>query len=190
MALIKCSECGKEFSDKANACPNCACPTNELIENNKNKKKKIKDYSELTSKEKASIRLYMRSKGENSTSSIILFSLGTACCLIGFFIGLWLLFFIIGICLYLSGFMIYSNQEKKYYYEHPESIDKKKKIIEENNNNFKKALPWMIGGILGIILGVSLVTLDTLKTIGAIILIFGVISYVIWLYLLITKTKR
>ena len=26
MALIKCSECGKEFSDKANACPNCACP--------------------------------------------------------------------------------------------------------------------------------------------------------------------
>ena len=26
MALIKCPECGKEFSDKANACPNCACP--------------------------------------------------------------------------------------------------------------------------------------------------------------------
>lgn len=26
MALIKCSECGKEFSDKAGACPNCACP--------------------------------------------------------------------------------------------------------------------------------------------------------------------
>ena len=31
MALIKCSECGKVFSDKATACPNCACPT-ELIE--------------------------------------------------------------------------------------------------------------------------------------------------------------
>jgi len=26
MALIICSECGKEFSDKATACPNCACP--------------------------------------------------------------------------------------------------------------------------------------------------------------------
>lgn len=26
MALIKCGECGKEFSDKASACPNCACP--------------------------------------------------------------------------------------------------------------------------------------------------------------------
>ncbi len=26
MALIKCSECGKEISNKANACPNCGCP--------------------------------------------------------------------------------------------------------------------------------------------------------------------
>lgn len=30
MALIKCTECGKEFSDKANACPNCGCPTEEI----------------------------------------------------------------------------------------------------------------------------------------------------------------
>lgn len=26
MALIKCSECGKEISDKATACPNCGIP--------------------------------------------------------------------------------------------------------------------------------------------------------------------
>lgn len=26
MALIICEECGKEFSDKATACPNCGCP--------------------------------------------------------------------------------------------------------------------------------------------------------------------
>lgn len=26
MALIKCSECGKEISDKATACPNCGMP--------------------------------------------------------------------------------------------------------------------------------------------------------------------
>jgi predicted ATP-dependent serine protease len=26
MALIICSECGKEYSDRATACPNCACP--------------------------------------------------------------------------------------------------------------------------------------------------------------------
>ena len=30
MALIKCPECGKEFSDKAAACPNCGFPTSEL----------------------------------------------------------------------------------------------------------------------------------------------------------------
>lgn len=32
MALIKCSECGKEISDKANTCPNCGIK----IHNNKN----------------------------------------------------------------------------------------------------------------------------------------------------------
>ena len=31
MALIRCSECGKEFSDKAVACPNCGCPTSEMF---------------------------------------------------------------------------------------------------------------------------------------------------------------
>ena len=30
MALIICSECGKEFSDKAGACPNCGCPVSEM----------------------------------------------------------------------------------------------------------------------------------------------------------------
>ena len=32
MALIVCSECGKEYSDKASACPNCGCPTNVVSE--------------------------------------------------------------------------------------------------------------------------------------------------------------
>lgn len=31
MSLIICTECGKQFSDKAIACPNCACPTTEII---------------------------------------------------------------------------------------------------------------------------------------------------------------
>ncbi|MDO4275909.1 MAG: hypothetical protein Q4D16_19755 [Eubacteriales bacterium] len=30
MALITCPECGKEFSDQASACPNCACPTQPI----------------------------------------------------------------------------------------------------------------------------------------------------------------
>lgn len=35
MALIKCSECGREISDKASSCPHCGCPvvgTEELVE--------------------------------------------------------------------------------------------------------------------------------------------------------------
>ena len=28
MALIKCPECGKEISDKANSCLSCGCPIN------------------------------------------------------------------------------------------------------------------------------------------------------------------
>lgn len=31
MSMIKCPECGKEFSDKAAACPNCGCPVSEAI---------------------------------------------------------------------------------------------------------------------------------------------------------------
>ena len=31
MALITCTECGKEFSDKAAACPNCCCSTECVI---------------------------------------------------------------------------------------------------------------------------------------------------------------
>lgn len=34
MALITCPECGKEYSDQANACPNCACPSPRTINGN------------------------------------------------------------------------------------------------------------------------------------------------------------
>ena len=30
MALIICTECRKQFSDKAPACPECGCPVSEL----------------------------------------------------------------------------------------------------------------------------------------------------------------
>ena len=30
--LINCKECNKEYSDKAEACPNCGCPTVEMQE--------------------------------------------------------------------------------------------------------------------------------------------------------------
>lgn len=31
MALIKCLECGKEISDKANSCPFCGCPNSPIL---------------------------------------------------------------------------------------------------------------------------------------------------------------
>ena len=36
MALIKCPECGKEFSDKAPACPNCGYPIEYVVPESKN----------------------------------------------------------------------------------------------------------------------------------------------------------
>ena len=38
MSLIICAECGKMFSDKALACPICACPTEYILNLNKNTK--------------------------------------------------------------------------------------------------------------------------------------------------------
>lgn len=32
MALIKCPECGREISDKAESCPGCGCPRSELVQ--------------------------------------------------------------------------------------------------------------------------------------------------------------
>ncbi len=45
MTLIICSECGKEYSDKAQSCPNCACPTSENIKSIEEKKKIDDDLS-------------------------------------------------------------------------------------------------------------------------------------------------
>ena len=50
MALIICSECGKQFSNKAKACPNCCCPT-DLIENNEIAKPLDNTDSSLTSQQ-------------------------------------------------------------------------------------------------------------------------------------------
>lgn len=35
MALIKCTECGKSFSDKAACCPECGCPTDVVLKESK-----------------------------------------------------------------------------------------------------------------------------------------------------------
>lgn len=38
MALIKCTECGKEFSEHAECCPNCGCPMSVIKEQYKMQK--------------------------------------------------------------------------------------------------------------------------------------------------------
>ena len=41
MALIKCSECGKEISDKANSCPACGNPLRPVLIEKTSKKWKL-----------------------------------------------------------------------------------------------------------------------------------------------------
>lgn len=56
MALIKCPECGKEISDKAEACPNCGCPIEKmektLIENDEDRTSESKDVMEFSENDK------------------------------------------------------------------------------------------------------------------------------------------
>lgn len=42
MALIKCTECGADISDKASMCPKCGCPIEMLADNKNNRKLNIK----------------------------------------------------------------------------------------------------------------------------------------------------
>lgn len=47
MALITCTECGKEFSDKAPACPNCGCPTEDMLPDQSEQANYIEDSDRL-----------------------------------------------------------------------------------------------------------------------------------------------
>ncbi|MBE7645961.1 zinc ribbon domain-containing protein [Tenacibaculum finnmarkense] len=48
MALINCSECGKEISNKAKNCPNCGNPINQLAEQNKDTDYELLEFPELS----------------------------------------------------------------------------------------------------------------------------------------------
>ena len=41
MGLLKCPDCGKEFSDRIDACPNCSCPKSAILEELETKKEPI-----------------------------------------------------------------------------------------------------------------------------------------------------
>ena len=50
MGLVKCPDCGKEFSDRINACPNCSCPL-EYAVREQNEIRTISMYSNIKKEE-------------------------------------------------------------------------------------------------------------------------------------------
>lgn len=114
MALIKCSECGKEFSNKASACPNCACPVELKNEN-------IKEYHELTSKEKKELTNYMKKKGVlYLTVDYILCFCAILLAILGLVLS-WVLFIIAPFLLIIT-LIIQQGRIKQFYYNNPNCI--------------------------------------------------------------------
>lgn len=59
MALVNCPECGKEVSTHAEACPNCGCPKDVILESVKKRREKLKPVEELTEEERAKRKTYL-----------------------------------------------------------------------------------------------------------------------------------
>lgn len=196
MALIKCAECGKEFSDKASACPNCACPVEEAYEQEEKKKtnkQNVKSYNELTGEEKASIRLYMRGKSSMPTSQIVLYALGFGCVILGTFFAFWFFFWVVGLCLVISGGIIQTENEKKFYYKHPKSANEKLDIVKQNRKNARKQLPLMIIGVLCFGIGIStgfMITDNDFEFIAPVLIVIGIICYALSIYKMVKNTKK
>ena len=67
MALIKCSECGKEISDKASACPHCGCPV--MVDSKKQEYENL--YASAKSFSKGSSNTKDIKNGYSSTGRLI-----------------------------------------------------------------------------------------------------------------------
>lgn len=79
MALIKCSECGKEISDKATTCIHCGCPVSAM-EKKEIRKVEYKKWEELIWNEKRNIILYRKANNNwwdlgRLIRNVILFSI-------------------------------------------------------------------------------------------------------------------
>jgi len=97
MALIKCAECGKEFSDKANACPNCACPVER-------KKENIKEFEE---KEILSIKLDIN-KMRKVRTMLVVFAI--LCFVVGILIPMFMFFWVFSL-MFLPIWYLYKKME-------------------------------------------------------------------------------
>jgi len=67
MALLKCPECKKKFSDTASACPSCGAPVKLAIEANEKTKKDAKAGYVIIAV--IAIALYMFSSGDKKTDA-------------------------------------------------------------------------------------------------------------------------
>lgn len=76
MALIKCPECGKDFSDKAASCPNCGLPITDEIRAEGLKNLKIPD-TDTISEEELKKREYDRATEEKRERAQKALEIGT-----------------------------------------------------------------------------------------------------------------
>ena len=153
MALIKCSECGKEISDKAEVCLHCGNPIQKTIK--EEKKKQRKSFNELNKREKREIIDIMKAEGEYydvliTIATVWLWLNIIALCLIfgnwllsGFSSNIWYIWYIYGtgfccidliisiIVLSLYGW----NKAKKYYNDNVDII-----LVSKEKNDVKKKI--------------------------------------------------
>ena len=79
MAIIKCKECGKEFSNKASFCPNCGCPFNESFLKEKRIFWEDLDYNQ---RKKLTKEFYKNNRNEKSFIINIIFIIFITLCLL------------------------------------------------------------------------------------------------------------
>ncbi|MDY9920862.1 MAG: hypothetical protein U2P59_03445 [Synergistota bacterium] len=90
MALIKCTECGKDISDKATACPNCGCPIEEILtrleDRAKNEKQRAKLQTDKLIEEKKTLEKENSTKAMQIKQMIFFLAMLIVVCIVGFFL--------------------------------------------------------------------------------------------------------
>lgn len=125
MALIKCRECGKEISDKAEICVNCGNPIQKAIREEKNKYKK--PFNELSKREKQLV-----SKQAVKDTTYIMFNVAIIILMIFVVILLPnLISLFINIPLLIISVIVNNILIKKYYNENLFLADKEYNIKEQ-----------------------------------------------------------
>ena len=117
MSLIVCSECGKEYSDKASACPNCGCPTNAVPVGNYDEQKDIARnlemmrIQELKSEYDKIHRIPMTVYSLIQLAGMILVIISILL-LVGGYVGDFLILFVIGLVMYVPSTKAYERSKE------------------------------------------------------------------------------